>query len=193
MSEVGLVGLGGLIGCDGQSQAVRITRPSRQFFPKSITVLPIKLRTSTGFLSENVLASDDYLLATIAKKMNSTNPYAPPSTRAGSRPWPPIDLLATGIWLLIPIGLFLGRWKLLPVYQKFGLVLPSATKFLTLPFTPVLFSIASLFVVFVMFSIPYGIMRRRFSWLACIAGGLVGSVCLVSFLAPLFELWQGLK
>jgi hypothetical protein len=125
--------------------------------------------------------------------MNAPNPYASSSTKSESSSWRTIDFFAAGLWLAIPIALFIGRRELLPVFEDFGVELPTATQYLLRLYSPIPFAIAALVVFLAILSIPYGSMRRRFMWLACITGGLIGAVCLVSFLAPLFSLWQNLR
>jgi hypothetical protein len=124
---------------------------------------------------------------------NASNPYESPSAESKSRSWRPIDSLAAGLWLAIPIGVFVGRRLLLPVFEDFGVELPTATKSLLRPYSPVPFAIASFVVLLAIFSIPYGSMRRGFMWLACISGVLVGAVCLLSVFVPLLSLWQNLR
>ena len=125
--------------------------------------------------------------------MNASNPYESPSTKSKSSSWRAIDFLVAGLWLAIPIGVFVGRRLLLPVFTEFGVELPTATQYLLRPYSPIPFTIASLVVLLAIFSIPYGSMRRRFMWLACITGVLIGVVCLLSFLVPLLSLWQDLR
>lgn len=109
-----------------------------------------------------------------------------------SSSWRAIDFLAAGLWLTIPIGLLIGRRQLLPVFEDFGIELPTATQYLLHIYSPIPFAVASLGVFLAILSIPHGSMRRRFMWLACIIGGLIGAGCLVSFLVPLCSLWQNL-
>jgi hypothetical protein len=125
--------------------------------------------------------------------MNASNPYESPSTKSKSSSWRPIDFLVAGLWLAVPIGVFAGRRLLLPVFTDFDVELPTATEYLLRPYSPVPFTIASLVVLLAVLSIPYGSLRRGFMWLACITGVLIGAVCLLSFLVPLFSLWQNLR
>ena len=90
------------------------------------------------------------------------------------------------------MSVFVGRQLLLPVFEDFGVELPIATQYLLHFYSPYLITIASLVVLLAMFMTPYGSTRRRFVWLACITGVLIGVVCLLSFLVPLSSLWQNL-
>ncbi len=136
-----------------------------------------------------------HLVAEVIAKlqMNASNPYESPSTTSESRSWRPIDFFVVGLWLAIPIGVFVGRQLLLPVFEDFGVELPTATQYLLHFYSPYLITIASVVVLLAMFIIPYGSMRRRFMWVACISGVLTGVVCSLSILGPLFSLWQDLN
>ena len=124
--------------------------------------------------------------------MNASNPYEPSSTRSEASSWRTIDFFAAGLWLAIPIGLFIARRQLLPVFEDFDVELPAATQYLLRRYSPIPFAIASLAVFLAIFRLPHGGIRRRFMWFACITGGLTGAGCAVSFLAPLLSLWQNL-
>ena len=136
-----------------------------------------------------------HLVAEVIAKlqMNASNPYESPSTTSESHSWRPIDFLVVGLWLAIPIAVFVGRQLLLPVFEDFGVELPTATQYLLHFNSPYLLTIASVVVLLAMFIIPYGSMRRRFMWVACISGVLTGVICSLSILGPLFSLWQGLS
>ena len=125
--------------------------------------------------------------------MNASNPYASPSTTSESRSWRPIDFFAVGLWLAIPTCVFVGRELLLPVFEDFEVELPTATQYLLYFYSAALITLASVVVLLAMFIIPYGRTRLRFMWLACITGVSIGGVCLLSFLVPLFSLWQNLR
>ncbi len=125
--------------------------------------------------------------------MNASNPYESPSTTSESRSWRPIEFFVVGLWLAIPISVFVGQQLLLPVFEDFGVELPTATQYLLHFYSPYLFTIASVVVLLAMFIVPYGRTRLLFMWLACITGVLIGVVCLLSFLVPLLSLWQNLR
>ena len=125
--------------------------------------------------------------------MNASNPYESPSTKSESHSWRPIDFFVVGLWLAIPIGVFVGRRLLLPVFTDFDVELPTATQYLLSLYSPILLTIASLVVLLAIFIIPYGSTRRRFMWVACISGVLTGVVCSLSILGPLLSLWQDLN
>ena len=125
--------------------------------------------------------------------MNAPNPYESPSTKSESSSWRPIDFVAVGVWLAIPIGVFIGRRHLLPMFEDFGVELPTATRYLLSLYSPLPFAIISIVVLVTALNLPYGSMRRRFIWLACITGGLIGATCLVLFLVPLFPLGKDLR
>ena len=130
----------------------------------------------------------------IAKlRMNASNPYESPSTNTESRSWRPIDFVIVGVWLAIPIGVFVGRQPLLHVFTDFGVELPTATQYLLSFFSPILLTIASLVVLLGIFIIPYGGTRRRFIWLACITGMLIGAIYSLSILGSLLSLWRDLN
>jgi hypothetical protein len=62
--------------------------------------------------------------------MNASKPHESPSTKSESSSWRPIDFLAAGLWLAIPVGMFIARRQLLPVFEDFGVELPIATQYL---------------------------------------------------------------
>lgn len=124
--------------------------------------------------------------------MNTSNPYESPSTKSKPSLWRPIDFVVAGLWLAIPIGVFIGRLQLLPVFEEYGVELPAATQYLLGQYSPFPFAIASLLVLLAILSIPSGNIRRRFMWLACVSGTMIGAACLLTFLVPLFSLWQDL-
>ena len=130
--------------------------------------------------------------------MNATNPYdspstKSPSTKSPSSAWRSVDFFVAGLWFAIPVGVFVGRQLLLPVFSDFGVELPAATQYLFALSAPILLTIVSLAVLLTMFSIPNGNQRRLIVWLACITGVLVGMFCLLSFLLPLVLLLQNLN
>ena len=125
--------------------------------------------------------------------MNATDPYESPSKTSKSPSWRPIDFFVAGLWLAIPISVFVARRTLLPVFEDFGVELPTATQYLLHFYSPYLIAIASAVVLLAMFIIPSGTMRLRFMWLVCITGVLIGGACLLSFLVPLLALWQDLR
>ena len=124
--------------------------------------------------------------------MNDSNPYEPPSAKSQPSSWTLIDYVVAGIWLAIPIGVFVGRQLLLPVFTDFGVELPTLTQSLLRFYSPFLFAIPSFVVLLAMFNFPHGSTRRRLVWLASAIGGLIVVICLLSFLVPLFSLWQNL-
>jgi hypothetical protein len=103
--------------------------------------------------------------------MNDSNPYEAPSTNSKSRPWRLIDFLVAGIWLAIPIGVFVSGRLFRPAFDDFGVDLGAAARYLLRPYSAIPFTIASVVVLFAMFRIPQGSMRRGFVWLACTTGG----------------------
>jgi hypothetical protein len=125
--------------------------------------------------------------------MNASNPYESPSTKSEACSWRRIDFFVIGLWIAIPVGVFFGRQLLLPVFTDFDVELPTATQYLLSFYSPILLTIASLAVLLAIFIIPYGSTRRRFMWLACLAGVLVGVVCSLSILGALLSLWQDLS
>ena len=134
------------------------------------------------------------MAAVIAKlRMNTSNPYEPTSTQIESRSCRPIDFFVVGLWLAIPVGVFVGRQLLLPVFSDFEVELPTATQSLLSFYSPISLTIASLVVLLAILIIPYGSTRRRFMRLACISGVLVGVVCSLSILGPLLSLWRDLN
>jgi hypothetical protein len=126
-------------------------------------------------------------------RMNDSNPYEAPSTNSRSSPWRLIDFLVAGIWLAIPIGVFVGGRLLRPAFDDFGVDLDGAAQYLLRPYSAIPFTIASVVVLLAMFRIPQGSMRRRFVWLACTTGGAIGVACLLSLLVPLYSMWQDLR
>lgn len=130
----------------------------------------------------------------IAKlQMNASNPYESPSTTSESPSWRPTDFFGIGLWIAIPIVVFLGRQLLLPVFEEFEVRLPAATQILLHFYAPYLFAMASVAVILTICTMPYGRARRRFVTAACVLGVLTGVVCLISLLGPLFSLWQDLS
>lgn len=125
--------------------------------------------------------------------MNATNPYESPSTTSDSRSWRPIDFFVVGLWLVIPICVFVGRRLLLPALEDFGVEVPTVTQYLLHYYSPYLIAIVSVVVLLAMYFIPYGRTRRGFMWFACISGVLTGVVCLLSILGPWYSLQQGLN
>lgn len=125
--------------------------------------------------------------------MNTPTPYEPPATKSESHSWRRIDFFAAGLWITIPIAVFVGRKKLLPVFDDFGVELPISSQYLLSFSSPVLLAIASLIVLLAMFTVPYGTTRRRFIWLASIFGILVGVVCVLPIIVPLLSLWRRLS
>jgi len=125
--------------------------------------------------------------------MNAANPYESPPTTLESRSRRPIDFFVVGLWLAIPIGVFAGQQLLLPVFEEFGVALPTATQYLLHFNSPYLFAIVSVVVLLTIFIIPHGTTRRRFISLACIFGVLTAVVSSLSILGPLFSLLQALN
>jgi len=125
--------------------------------------------------------------------MNAANPYESPSTTLESQSRRPIDFFVVGLWLAIPIGVFAGQQLLLPVFEDFGVALPTVTQYLFHFYSPYLFAIVSAVVLLTMFIIPYGTTRRRFISMACIFGVLTAVVSLLSILGPFFSLRQALN
>ena len=125
--------------------------------------------------------------------MNAAYPYEPPSTSPESRCWRPIGFLVVGLWLAIPIGVFTDRQPTLRVFEEYGVNLPTATQYLLHFYSPYLLAIASIVVILAMLIITYGSARRRFASLACISGVLVGAICSLAILGPLWSLWRDLN
>lgn len=124
--------------------------------------------------------------------MNVANPYESSLTKSDSHSWRLVDFLVAGLWFLIPIGVFVGQQRLLPVFEEFGVELPTATQYLLSFYAPYLIEIISILVLLAMFLIPYGRARQRFVWLAFILGVLTGVVCSLAILGPLLSLQQSL-
>ena len=125
--------------------------------------------------------------------MNDSNPYEAPSTNSNSSPWRLIDFLAAGIWLSIPIGVFIGGRLLRPAFDEFGVDPGAAARYLLRPYSAIPFTIASVVVLLALFRIPQGSMRRRFVWLVSTTGVAIGVACLLPLLVPLYSMWQDLR
>lgn len=125
--------------------------------------------------------------------MNSPDPYESSADKSKSLSWRTIDFFAAGLWCAIPIVLFVGRQVLLPVFDDFGLELPTGTRYLLSFYSTILSAVGSLIVLFAVFTVPTGTTRHRFIWLAGILGILVGVACVVLILVPLLSLWRGLN
>ena len=125
--------------------------------------------------------------------MSNSNPYQSPLTKPGSGAWRPVDFIVAGIWIAIPIGVFVGRRMLFPVFEEYGIELPVVAQYLFGPYAPLPFAFVSLIVVVLVCCLPAGKMRRGFMWMACILGVLLGVLCSVVMLLPLLSLWQNLS
>ena len=125
--------------------------------------------------------------------MNAAYLYEPLSTSPESRSWRPIDLLVVGLWLATPIGVFAVRKPTLHVFEEYGGNLLTTTQYLLHFYSPYLLAIASIVVILAMLIIPYGSAGRRFASLACISGVLVGAICSLAILGPLWSLWRDLN
>ena len=127
--------------------------------------------------------------------MKTPNPYESPATQSESQPrsWRWIDFFATGLWIIIPIAVFAGRQLLLPVFDDFDIEVPISSQYLLSFYSPVLLAIASFIVLLGMFTVPHGTTRRGFVWAATVFGILVGVLCVLAIVLPLFSLWRGLS
>ena len=124
--------------------------------------------------------------------MNPSNPYATPATKVESRGWGLIDFSALGLWIAIPISVYIARLVLLPVFTDFEIALPLLTQYLLSVYAPFLLAAASLLIVVLLVKVPYGNPRRNLIWGATVLGLLVGAGGTVALLSPLFTLWRNL-
>ena len=124
--------------------------------------------------------------------MNRSNPYATHATKVESRGWGLIDFSALGLWIAIPISVYIARLVLLPVFTDFEIALPLLTQYLLSVYAPFLLAAASLLIVVLLVKVPYGNPRRKFIWGATVLGLLVGAGGTVALLSPLFTLWRNL-
>lgn len=125
--------------------------------------------------------------------MNTTNPYKSPVEKKGeTSAWRLFDCVAAAIWLAMPIGVFVGRRALMPVFEEYGLAVPIATQYLLNTYAPVVFALAAASLLLPMALYPSGVARRRFICASFVAGSFIALACLLSFLLPLLALWRDL-
>lgn len=125
--------------------------------------------------------------------MNPLNPYESPATRSAISNWQLVDICVTGVWLSIPIGVFVGRLWLTPIFADFGVELPASTQLVIRLSTNVCLALVSAMLLLAVFSIQDIRKRRAVAYLACVAGAILGLACLLAFLLPLVALAQNLS
>lgn len=122
--------------------------------------------------------------------MDSRNPYKSPAPESELQSWQRIDFFAAGLWIAIPIAVFVGRKFLLPMFDDFGVELSASSQYMLSFWSPVLLAIACLVFMLAMFTGPYGITRRRVIRLATMFGMVVGVIIILSVLGPVLTLWR---
>lgn len=125
--------------------------------------------------------------------MSVENPFASPSTTSHSESARAIDFLAVGLWLAIPIGVFIGQQLVLPYIENFGTPVSTFTKYLFDFYSPYLFASVSIAMVLAIFFIRHNRVRRRIVWFACVLGSLTVVACSLSLLVPLSSVWWNLN
>lgn len=125
--------------------------------------------------------------------MNASHPNDVPPSEPKPSPWLFADLVVIGLWLAIPIGVFVGRQLFRSTFTEFEVELSIVTEYLLHFYSCVFVSSAAFIVLLLLFSIPDGSARCLFRRVAGIAGALLGIVCLLAFLVPLVSLWQDLR
>ncbi len=128
----------------------------------------------------------------------ANEPYRPPaivdgdSSRRGNSPFLPLPL-ASILWAALSIKVVAASYLLVPVFEEFGLELPTLTRALLHPMAPLVCLVITCIVILGCFAIESPGTRKRFGRIALALGLVAFAVSLLGFALPLLSLIHGLS